>query len=198
MAKAFSVQLTDWVHAKNKHTIGELMDIFDERSFAFLFLILMAFPALPIPTGGIVHALEIIVILIASQMLIGRRELWLPKKMKQRELPRPILLKLLPYLAKYIRGFEKISKPRFAQLIPQLWFRIQLAAVVIIFTLFAFFAPPFTGLDTIPSLGVVILSIGIILNDLLIIIAGYIVGIIGCSLVIFLGAGVLSAIQQVL
>ena len=196
--KNFSQILTEWVNAKKSHTVGELLNILDERSFAFVFLILMAFPALPLPTGGVVHALEVIVIILASQMLLGRQELWLPKGLQKKQLPKPILKKMLPFLIKYIQLFEKISRARGSSFIPQRWFRIQLAFFIIIFTLFAFFAPPLSGVVSFPSLGVVIISIGIILRDVLVVLIGYIIGIIGCGLVVLLGAGVLAAIQQAL
>jgi hypothetical protein len=34
----------------------------------------------------------------------------------------------------------------------------------------AFFAPPFTGLDTLPALGVVLLSLGVLLKDFLVVV----------------------------
>ena len=36
----------------------------------------------------------------------------------------------------------------------------------------AFLAPPFTGLDTLPSLGVVLLSLGVLLEDFAVVASG--------------------------
>jgi hypothetical protein len=36
----------------------------------------------------------------------------------------------------------------------------------------AFFAPPFTGLDTLPALGVVVIALGVLLEDLLVVAVG--------------------------
>ena len=37
-----SVQLEEWLHSDRKKTIGDLVDTFGPRSFAILFVILMA------------------------------------------------------------------------------------------------------------------------------------------------------------
>ncbi len=44
---------------------------------------------------------------------------------------------------------------------------------------FAFVAPPFTGLDTLPSLGVVLISLGVLLDDALLALIGLVVGAVG-------------------
>jgi hypothetical protein len=47
-------------------------------------------------------------------------------------------------------------------------------------------APPFSGLDTLPSLGVVIIALSLIVDDILIWMAGIIVGSAGLALVVSL------------
>jgi hypothetical protein len=60
--------------------------------------------------------------------------------------------------------------------------------VVLVLTVFAFVAPPFTGLDTLPSLGVVLISLGVLLDDALLALIGLVVGAVGAVLVLFLGS----------
>ena len=59
----------------------------------------------------------------------------------------------------------------------------------------AFLAPPFTGLDTLPSLGVVVLSLGVILEDALVAVAGVLVGAAGVLLEIILGSAVVHGVS---
>ncbi|MBI3494962.1 exopolysaccharide biosynthesis protein [Candidatus Saccharibacteria bacterium] len=191
----FSQALSQWLLAKDKKTVGSMLDIFDEKSFAFIFLVLMIFPAAPLPTGGLVHLFEIVVLLLALQLIIGRRELWLPKRLKKVELDSVTREKVLPFLERCVKFFEKFTKPRLASTITKRWFRMQLGLAVAIFTLGAFLAPPFTGLDTLPSMGVVLIAIGVILDDVVPIVAGYIVGIFGLAVTFTLGAGIITAIQ---
>ncbi len=51
----------------------------------------------------------------------------------------------------------------------------------------AFVAPPFTGLDTLPSLGVVVLSLGVLLKDILVVAAALVIAAAGIILEIVLG-----------
>ncbi len=191
----FSKTLASWLSSSDKKTVGSMLDIFDEKSFAFIFLVLMMFPAVPLPTGGLVHLFEIVVILLALQLIIGRTELWLPKKLKKIELDSVTRKKVLPFLERRVQFFERFAKPRLANTIGKKWFRVQLGVFITLFTLGAFFAPPFTGLDTLPSLGVVLIAIGVILDDIIPIIAGYIVGFVGLAVAFILGAGIISGIQ---
>lgn len=194
----FSQTLSDWLSSKQKKTVGAMLDVFDEKSFAFLFLVLMIFPAAPLPTGGVTHVFEVIVILIASQLVIARRELWLPKRLKKIELDKTTRTKVLPFLLRRVEFFEKFARPRLLGVMQQTWFRMQLGLVVAIFALGAFLSPPFTGLDTLPSLGVVLIAIGIILDDVVILLAGYIVGAAGLALTFALGAGIITALETFL
>jgi hypothetical protein len=40
-------------------TLGGLIEVFQEKSFAILFVLLLGLPALPLPTGGATHVFEI-------------------------------------------------------------------------------------------------------------------------------------------
>jgi hypothetical protein len=55
-------------------------------------------------------------------------------------------------------------------------------------TLAAFLAPPFSGLDTLPSLGVVVLALGYLMTDVVLSAVGAVIGLAGVASVIFLGS----------
>jgi hypothetical protein len=59
-------------------------------------------------------------------------------------------------------------------------------------------APPFSGLDTLPALGVVLLSLGVLLEDFLVVIAGVMVGVAGVLLEITLGRLAIDALGELL
>ena len=61
----------------------------------------------------------------------------------------------------------------------------------------AFFAPPFTGLDTLPALGVVLLSLGVLLEDSLVVAIAVAVGIAGVTLEIALGAAAIHGLRTI-
>ena len=192
----FSITLEHWLKDKKPKTIGSMLDVFDEKSFAFMFFILLLVPALPLPTGGLSHVFEVIAILLALQLMIGRQELWLPKSLIKRELPQSAATKIIPYVKSKIQWLEKYTKSRGAVLMTTRPFRMQLGFVVVILSVAAFIAPPFSFLDTLPSLGVVLISLGIILEDIYVLIAGYFIGFLGLLLIFFLGSGILSLIAH--
>jgi hypothetical protein len=57
-------------------------------------------------------------------------------------------------------------------------------------------APPFSGLDTLPALGVVLLSLGVLLEDALIAAAGIAVGAGGIALVVLLSRAVVRGVGE--
>jgi hypothetical protein len=58
----------------------------------------------------------------------------------------------------------------------------------------AFVAPPFTGLDTLPALGVVLLSLGVLLEDFVVVVVALAVGIAGVVLEVVLGKAAISGL----
>jgi len=58
----------------------------------------------------------------------------------------------------------------------------------------AFLAPPFTGLDTLPALAVVLLSLGVLLEDFAVVIVGLVIGVAGVAPEIFLGKAAIDAV----
>jgi hypothetical protein len=57
-------------------------------------------------------------------------------------------------------------------------------------------APPFTGLDTLPALGVVVLSVGVLLLDAVLVAAGAAIATLGVVLVVGLGGLVVTALRK--
>ncbi len=192
--KDFSKTLQTWLSDNKTKTVGDMLSVLGDKSFAFIFLVLMIIPATPLPTGGITHVFELIVALIALQLVIGRNEIWLPQKLRRVSLGKNMQQKALPFLMRRIQFAEKYSRPRLAKTLETRWFKSQLGLFVLLFTASAFFAPPFSGLDTLPSLGVVFIAIGIILSDALIIGAGYVIGVTGVALALTLGAGLVTSL----
>lgn len=193
---AFSDQMENWLKSKQPKTIAGLITVSAEKSFALIFLVLMAIPALPIPTGGITHVFEIIVALLCLELIIGRRTIWLPQKWLHRPLGKNITTRGLPYLIRKIRWLEKYSRPRFRGLLGHRHYLRMVGLTVLALTIGAFFAPPFSGLDTLPALGVVGISLGLILEDVIVYIAGMVIGIFGIGVELFLGAAAIEGVKR--
>ena len=184
----FSDRLEVWLLGEPPRTIGGLVDTFEEKSFATLFVLLLALPALPLPTGGVTHVFEAIAVLLALELIIGRRTIWLPERLRRRELGVAMQKRFREALLKRFRWLERHSRPRYTFLLTHPPSLVAYGAVVLVLSLTAFLAPPFTGLDTLPALGVVVISVGVLLDDALLVLAGLLVGAVGLVLVLALGS----------
>lgn len=195
-APSVSADLERWLSQDGEPTIGSLVELFGQKGFALLFVLLLGVPALPLPTGGATHVLEIVAMLLALQLIAGREELWLPGRWRNLELAGPRQQQFLRGLLKLIRRLERISRPRFRWLLHHRLSTVVFGLLVIAGSLAAFLAPPFSGLDTLPALGVVLLSLGVLLEDMLVVGVALVVGAGGVALEIFLGSTAVHAVKS--
>jgi hypothetical protein len=189
-----SDSLESWLQGDSDKTLGSLVELFEEKSFAILFVVLLGVPALPLPTGGVTHVFEIIAVLLALQLIVGRDEIWLPERWRKIEIAGPKQQKFIAGLMRLIRRLERFSRPRLTFLFDHRLSTIVFGLLVLAGTLGAFLAPPFTGLDTLPSLGVVLLSLGVLLEDFFIVVVGLVVGCAGVLLELVLGRAAVHGI----
>jgi hypothetical protein len=194
--KLFSDELDQWLRSDSPKTLGAMNEVFDERSFAVAILLLMFPSALPVPTGGVTHVLEAITLLLAFQIVAGRNELWLPRRWRQRELGESLTGKAIPFIVRRVRTFERFSRGRMDALFERRWFMRLLGVFIVLFTFGAILAPPFSGLDTLPALGVVLITLGMLLRDVTFTVAGGVVGSAGVLLIITLGEAAVRLFQR--
>jgi hypothetical protein len=192
-----SDELELWLAGDQPKTLGNVIELFGPRSFALVFVLLMALPALPLPTGGATHVLEVVTMLVALQLVVGRRSIWLPARWQRIELAGPSRQRLLTALLRRIRWFERFSRPRASWLFDHRATASAFGLVVFGLTLTAFLAPPFSGLDTLPSIGVVVIALGVLMRDAVLAAAGAAVGAIGVATVLTLGNLAVKAIKNV-
>ncbi len=177
-------------------TLGGLISTFEEKSFALLFILLLGVSALPIPTAGATHVFDVIAVLVAAQLVVGRDEIWIPARWRGLELAGERQQKFLRGLLRGIRFGERFSKPRMRWLLDHRLSNSVFGLVVIGLTAAAFLSPPFSGLDTLPALGAVLLSLGILLEDILLVALGLAVGVGGVILEVTVGKAALNAIKH--
>ncbi len=196
IAKSFSTELEAWLESKQPKTIESLNETFAEKGFAIIFLLLMFLPALPLPTGGISHVFEAIVMLLALELLIGRQTVWLPKRWRNLRLRGITGPRAAHKIVAFSRKVEVIARPRMKGNFHSIWFSRVYALLVLIFTFFAFIPIPFLGLDTLPSMGVVLLSLAFIFEDSAIFLLGLLVGIAGIVVDFTIGVGAFRALNH--
>jgi hypothetical protein len=195
---ALSDQLERWLTGEHDRTLGSLVRAFGDKSFAILLVLLLGVPALPLPTGGVTHVFELIAALITLELIAGRREVWLPERWRSLELAGPRQQRFIAGLMRLIRRLERYSRPRMRFLFHRRFTQVVFGLLAIAGTVAAFLAPPFSGLDTLPALGVVVLSLGVLLEDALIAFVGVLLVTIGITLEVVLGAAAVHGISSIL
>jgi hypothetical protein len=193
-----SDELQCWLTNHGEKTLGSLIELFGERSFAILFIVLLGVPALPLPTGGATHVFEIIAVLLALELIAGRENIWLPERWRRLELAGDRQQRFITALMKVIRRLERLSRPRLRFMFGHRVSNIAFGLLVIAGSVGAFLAPPFTGLDTLPALGVVLLSLGVLLEDVLIVVAALAIGAAGITLDVVLGGAAIHSFGKLL
>jgi hypothetical protein len=196
MPPKVSEDLERWLAGDSDKTLGSLIVLFEEKAFALLFVLLLGVPALPLPTGGATHVFEVIAVLLALQLIMGRDMIWLPQRWRRIELAGGKRERFLAGLMRMIRRLERFSKPRFRFLFGSRVSNVVFGVLVVGGSAGAFFAPPFTGLDTLPALGVVLLSLGVLLEDVIVVVVGIVIGAAGVLLEIVLGAAAIKGIGE--
>jgi hypothetical protein len=195
MNAAFSDELERWLRADGPKTLGALNAAFEEKSFAVTILLLMFVPALPLPTGGVTHLFEAITVVLAAQLLIGRRTIWLPDRLARRELGETMTGRAIPFILRWVKRAERFSRPRAAGLFQQRWMLPVFGLIFIALAVAAAVAPPFSGLDTLPAMGAIAVALAIIFEDVLLLLFGFVLGAVGITLIVTIGAALVHVFR---
>ena len=194
---AFSDELEGWLRSDCPKTLGSLGDVFAEKSFAVTILLLMLLPATPLPTGGVSHLFEAIAVLLAAQMVLGRDTIWVPERWRDRGLGALATDSAIPRITRWMRLAERVSRPRAAWLFDQGWALRVLGLARAVFAIAAALAPPFSGLDTLPALGAVVVCLAIVTSDALLLVVGVAIGTGGIVLIITVGAALAGLVTRI-
>jgi hypothetical protein len=152
-------------------SIGEILDRLDERAFGIVILIL-AIPCLVPALYGVPQIVGIPIILLAGQMLLGRREPWLPAGWLRRRISREWLGRMADFADKRMRWIERLSKPRLRLMTSAAGER--LAALMMILATLTIILPM---TNSVPSLGLTLMAAGLIERDGLFVLAGEMVAL---------------------
>lgn len=186
---SFTETLRKWLEQPGSHTLQSLFDLTGERTLAVAIMMLMMPAALPIPTGGITHVFEVIAAVLCLRMALGRPGIGLPRRWRSVEAggkTRGAINRMLTVIG----WAERHSRMRWRALVDSDISRRVNALVMLVLTIAAFVAPPFSGLDTLPALGVVLVALAIVLHDALFVAAGIALGCAGIAIEFALGSSI--------
>jgi hypothetical protein len=155
---------------KARMTVGELMDRLEDSDGPGPVLFALTLPVLlPMPPGvSMVLALPLLI--VAPQIVLGRRELWMPKALSNRTVTRQELVKLLKRVLPVLVRMERFVRPRLLFLTGHTGSRVVGVACTLI-ALVLVLPIPFANL--VPSVALGVFALGLTRRDGLLILAGY-------------------------
>ena len=164
-------------------TLREVRDHLDERAYGVMILIL-AVPCLVPALYGVPQIVGVPIVLLAGQMLLGRDEPWLPDAILNRRIPRVWLERMARFADRRMRWSERLSRPRLQGLASGVGERFA-AAFMILAT--ATIVLPMT--NTVPSVALVLLAVGIIERDGLFVALGTLVALAWAGAIVAVATG---------
>ncbi|TET40110.1 MAG: exopolysaccharide biosynthesis protein [Dehalococcoidia bacterium] len=179
-----SLELEELITAANPDGIkvGELLDTMSGRGFGFLLVALSLPSALPIPAIGYATPFALLIMLVALQVIAGRSSPILPRRVHNKN----ISARTVDFIQKrgipFLRRIERFSKPRLESLSKGRLFGFFVGMVILFVALVM--AIPIPGTNTIFSIAILLIGIGLANNDELFVLGGGLLGLTAAAVVI--------------
>lgn len=171
-------------------TVGELVDKAAEAGFAFLVGLLTL---IAIPFFGLSTPFGLAIALIGGQMMIGRRQPWLPARARRRVLKLEMLDRVATLLAKRTRWIAKSTRRRLEWLI-----RPRLVGLGIVFLALGLALPlPIPGSNLVFLIPLFIYSIGVLERDGAWILVGHVTLLVDAALLVAFGKTVMMVLERI-
>jgi len=163
--------------------LSDFLEIAKERIFGFLFVILALPSALPIPAPGYSIPFGVVMFLLASQMIIGAKKLWLPQRVRTYQLELKTVQGFVKKGVPWLQRLETLSRPRLSYVCTSALGRIILGSAIALMSISMMI--PIPGTNTLPAIGIFIIGFGLQEDDGLISLGGLTVCVL--ALVVVLG-----------
>ena len=159
---------------KPQTSIADILEAFHERGLGMV-LILFATPmALPIPVPpGINVLLATPLIFLTLQQAMGAHTVWLPEKIKRKEMDSGKLKGMLQKILPFLRKIEFFLRPRLSWITNDGISRLM-GVLGFIMALTVCIPLPLT--NTVPSFGIALMAIGFMTRDGLAVLGGALIG----------------------
>lgn len=152
------------------YTIGNMTVDMGELAFGLCMLIFALPNVVPFPMPGVSTLTAIPMLYFSVQLMMGRKVVWLPKVVSQRELKGERFKRMIEYVIPWVARFEKYFKPRVDTLASR---RARCVAGGIITLLALLIALPVPFGNLVPAIAICILCLAIIEHDGLLMVIGW-------------------------
>lgn len=164
---------------------ADLVEAFHERGFGMLLMILSAPMALPLPVPpGVNVILASPLLFLTVQQMAGAHRVWLPPFILNRRIKRDLFAKTMNTVLPWVRRIEKFTRPRLGFMTRGIFSHL-IGLFGVIMALSVMVPLPLT--NTVPSFGICMMAIGVLMRDGLAVLAGAAVGLTWITLLLVLG-----------
>lgn len=170
--------------------VGEIVDTIGNRAFGALIFAFSAPIALPIPVPGLSLILGIPLLLLTWQLMIGRRQPWLPAAILRRSFDRRDFARIVGGIVPWLERFERVIGPRYRWVTEHISERI-IGSLAFAFSLAVFVPVPFGNMP--PALGLALFALGLLERDGRMILAGGLIGTVGLLILFGIGYGLAAS-----
>lgn len=168
-------------------SIAELTELFGGRALGALLLVFGLVCTLPFPPGG-TTLFGAPLVLLAPQLIFGRRAPWLPAGVRARTLSTAHLAAGLPKVLVWLERVEAVSRPRFHLLFGAVGERL---IGLVCFVLALVLILPIPGGNFLPGVTVSVLSLALVQRDGVLALFGYGLAALSASILV-LAAGLIT------
>lgn len=157
--------------------VSELLADFHENGF-LLTMVFFALPvAIPLPYPlGFTTIIGTPLLILSLQMLLGYRQVCLPSKVNNYMISNDLLIKISSKIFPILKFTEKYIKPRY-KFAKSIYCEQFVGLISLICSISIIIPLPLT--NSLPSIAIIIMSLGLLNRDGVVILLGFIISIIG-------------------
>ena len=170
-------------------TLATIVDSLGERTMAILMILFCLPNCLPVPPGvGLVFGFPML--LVATQMILAYQRPWLPQKLLKRSIKTDAYARMIDLAEPRLQRVESYLKPRYTFL----FFGIAERLLGIFFALCAISVIlPLPGSNFPPAIASVLVSLAMLEEDGIVLLAGLTLGILGLTYTTVVGGALIWA-----
>jgi hypothetical protein len=146
---------------KPSYTVAALIDVFQDRTFGALMLIFALLNLIPLPPGSS-FILGAPLVVLAAQVTMGFRKIWLPQRVLQIPVKTSDLGRMTKRAAPYLRSIERLLRPRLTMFFTGAGDRI-IGLICLVLAILLFLPIPFANM--LPALAIGFFSLALIERD---------------------------------
>lgn len=156
-------------------------------------LIVLALPmAVPIPLPGISVIFGIPLIVVSGQLLLGRRDAWLPRALARRSLATADLALVVGRVLPRLRALERLVKPRLEWLTGD-WAMLPVGAVCLLLAIVITLPIPLG--HVLPGTAIVVLALGLLERDGVVVGLGLLLSLVAMAVIALASAGLVAVLR---